>query len=124
MRAARIVQTSVDGFAARTLVSPSGGLEATFVVGAGMVGCSLRHDGEELLDPGGGVAKYARTGSTMGIPLLHPWANRLGGLRYAAAGRSVTLDPASGVLHLDETGLAIHGVLLRRSRFDVGREDA
>src|SRR5262245_51324281 len=124
MRAARIVQTSVDGFAARTLVSPSGGLEATFVVGAGMVGCSLRHDGAELLDPRGGVAKYARTGSTMGIPLLHPWANRLDGLGYTAAGRSVSLDPSSGVLHLDEAGLPMHGLLLGRSRFDVVREEA
>src|SRR5262249_61306950 len=100
MRAARIVQTSVDGFAARTLVSPSGGLETTFVVGAGMIGCSLRHDGAELLDPRGRVAKYARTGSTMGIPLLHPWANRLEGLPYTAAGRGAGLEPASGLLHL------------------------
>src|SRR5262245_15589954 len=124
MCAARIVHTSVDGFAARTLVSPSGGLEATFVVGAGMIGCSLGHDGAELLDPRGGVAKYARTGSTMGIPLLHPWANRLEGLAYTAAGRSVSLDPSSGVLHLDEAGLPIHGLLLGRSRFDVIREEA
>jgi aldose 1-epimerase len=122
--AARIVHTSVDGFAARTLVSPRGSLEATFVVGAGMVGCSLRHDGSELLDPRGGVAKYSRTGSTMGIPLLHPWANRLDGLRYAAVGRSVSLDPSSGVLHLDEAGLPMHGLLLGRSRFAVVREEA
>jgi aldose 1-epimerase len=122
--AARIVETSVDGFAARTLVSPDGHLEATFVVGAGMVGCSLRHDGTELLDPRGGVVKFARAGSTMGIPLLHPWANRLDGLRYATGGRTVTLDPASGVLHLDDQGLPIHGLLLGRSRFDVVREEA
>jgi aldose 1-epimerase len=122
--AARIVQTSVDGFAARTLLSPGGGLEATFVVGAGMVGCSFRHHGAELLDPRGGVAKYARTGSTMGIPLLHPWANRLECLAYAAAGRSVSLDPSSGLLHLDEAGLPMHGLLLGRSRFDVVREEA
>src|SRR5262245_40824413 len=124
MRAARIVQTSVDGFAARTLVSPSGGLEATFVVGAGMAGCSLSHDGAELLDPRACVTKYARTGSTMGIPLLHPWANRLDGLAYTAAGRSVSLDPTSGLLQLDEGALPSHGLLLGRSRFDVVREEA
>src|SRR5262245_28328204 len=109
--AARIVETLVDGYRARTLFSPGGSLEATFVVGAGMVGCSLRHDGAELLDPRGGVVRYAQTGSTMGIPLLHPWANRLDGLRYAAAGRAVILDPASDVLHLDDRGLPIHGLL-------------
>jgi aldose 1-epimerase len=122
--AARIVETSVDGFAARTLVSPRRSLEATFVVGGGMVGCSLRHDGAELLDPRGGVATYVRAGSTMGIPLLHPWANRLEGPRYAVGSRSVTLAPASGVLHLDDAGLPIHGLLLGRSRFDVVREEA
>jgi galactose mutarotase-like enzyme len=122
--AARIVETLVDGYPARTLVSPRGSLEATFVVGAGMVGCSLRHDGAELLDPRGGVARYARAGSTMGIPLLHPWANRLDGLCYAAAGRAVILDPASDLLHLDDRGLPIHGLLLGRSRFDVVREEA
>jgi aldose 1-epimerase len=121
---ARIAQTAVDGFAARTLVSPSGTLEATFVVGAGMVGSSLRHDRAELLDPRGGVARYARAGGTMGIPLLHPWANRLDGFRYAVAGTTVRLDAASGVLHLDDHGLPIHGLLLGRSRFEVTAEEA
>lgn len=121
---ARIADTAVDGFAARTLVSPRGTLEATFVVGAGMVGCSLRHEGAELLDPRSGVARYARTGSTMGIPLLHPWANRLEGFGYVAAGKAVTLEASSGVLHLDDHGLPIHGLLLGRSRFEVTAEEA
>jgi galactose mutarotase-like enzyme len=121
---ARIAETVVDGFAARTLVSPHGTLEATFVVGAGMVGCSLRHAGAELLDPRAGVARYARTGSTMGIPLLHPWANRLAGLGYVAAGKAVTLGASSGVLHLDDNGLPIHGLLLGRSRFEITDEEA
>ena len=30
----------------------------------------------------------------MGIPLLHPWANRLGGVRFPIAGREVDLDDA------------------------------
>ena len=89
-----------------------------------MVGCSLRHDGAELLDPRGGVATYVSAGSTMGIPLLHPWANRLESPRYTVGSRSVTLAPASGVLHLDDAGLPIHGLLLGRSRFDVVREEA
>jgi galactose mutarotase-like enzyme len=122
--AARIVETTVDGFAARTLVSPDGTLEGTFVVGAGMVGSSLRHDGAELLDARGGVARYARAGSTMGIPLLHPWANRLDGFRYTVGDVVVGLDASSGVLHLDEHGLPIHGLLLGRSRFTVVGEDA
>ena len=121
---ARIVETTVDGFAARTLVSPQGTLEATFVTGAGMVGSSLRHEGAELLDPRGGVARYAAQGATMGLPLLHPWANRLEGFRYAAAGRAVALSTASGVLHLDGNGLPIHGLLPGRSRWEVTAAEA
>ncbi len=124
MPRARLRETSVDGFAARTLVSPRGTLEATFAVGAGAVGCSLRHDGAELLDPRGGVARYAESGATLGIPLLHPWANRLAGLRYHAAGRDVALDPESGVLHFDDQRLPIHGLLLGRSRFVIVGEEA
>jgi galactose mutarotase-like enzyme len=121
---ARIVETTVDGFAARTLVSPQGTLEATFVTAAGMVGSSLRHQGAELLDPRGGVARYATQGGTMGLPLLHPWANRLEGFRYAVAGRQVALSAASGVLHLDGNGLPIHGLLPGRSRWEVMRAGA
>jgi aldose 1-epimerase len=49
-------------------------------------------------------------GSTAGIPLLHPWANRLDGIRYRAAGREVQLDASAPLLHLDAHGLPIHGV--------------
>lgn len=52
----------------------------------------------------------AAKGSTAGIPLLHPWANRLAGMRYGAAGREVQLNAASPMLHLDVLGLPIHGV--------------
>ncbi|MGP8241569.1 MAG: aldose 1-epimerase, partial [Solirubrobacteraceae bacterium] len=66
-------------------------LDATFVPGAGMVCCSLRHRGEELLAQNAGVDAYAKRGKTMGIPLLYPWANRLAGFDYTAAGRTVTV---------------------------------
>ena len=41
---------------------------------------------------------------------IHPWANRLDGLRYAAASREVALDAASPLLHFDRNGLPSHGV--------------
>ena len=88
---------------AHTLIA--GDLEAVFLPGHGMLGASLRHRGVEMLrrieDLDGAAAK----GSTAGIPLLHPWANRLSGSRYHAAGREVDLDPSSPVLHLDAHGL-------------------
>ncbi len=91
----------------------AGPLEAVFAPGAGMVCHSLRHDGEELLTQRDGVEAYARSGRTMGVPLLHPWANRLAEWDYEALGRRVDLRPLEGrVVKRDaETGLAIHGVL-------------
>jgi aldose 1-epimerase len=48
---------------------------------------------------------------TMGIPLLHPWANRLGGFRYRVAGKDVVLPRGENLIPLDGAGLPIHGVM-------------
>jgi aldose 1-epimerase len=96
-----------------TLRAAGGGLEARFAVGAAMVGCSLRHRGEELLGILGGVEAYLARGKTFGLPLLYPWANRLGGWRYEVAGRTVEIDRSSPLVRDDgtEPGLPIHGAL-------------
>jgi aldose 1-epimerase len=96
-----------------TLTMAAGDLEATFAPGAGMVCCSLRQAGEELLAQRAGLRAYAETGKTMGIPLLYPWANRLADWSYEALGRSVDLHRLEGgVVKSDgETGLPIHGAL-------------
>ena len=75
-----------------------------------MLGASLRRRGVELLGRIENLEAAAESGSTAGIPLLHPWANRLAGLEYHAAGRDVRLDGASPILHFDSKGLPIHGV--------------
>ncbi|MEA2309942.1 MAG: aldose 1-epimerase [Thermoleophilaceae bacterium] len=105
------VESLYQGYPARTLISHDADLEATFVPGVGMIGVSLKHKGDELLGQRGGLARYEATRSTMGIPLLHPWANRLDGYEYAAAGRNVQLDPDSPLLKKEEHGLPIHGFL-------------
>jgi aldose 1-epimerase len=107
----RIVDSRIAGYPTTTLVSAAGTLEATFAPALGMICCSLQHRGAELLGQRGGLAKYATNGSTMGIPLLHPWANRLSGLSYTVGTRSVTLDPTSPRLHHDANGLPMHGLL-------------
>lgn len=91
--------------------SPGGELAAEFVPGANLVGSSLTHRGVELLHRGRGVTAYAEHGKTMGIPLLHPWANRLAGFAYEVAGRRVTLPPPEGAYPVDPNGLPIHGAL-------------
>jgi aldose 1-epimerase len=106
--AARIEETTRDGYPALTLTA--GDLAATFVPQLGMIGASLEHRGDELLGQRNGLAAYEARGSTMGIPLLHPWANRLSGLEYEAAGKRVTIDPDSPLVRLDPNGLPIHGL--------------
>ncbi len=97
---------------ARKLIA--GDLEAVFLPNHGMLGASLRHRGAEILGRVEDLDAAAAKGSTAGIPLLHPWANRLAGPRYRAAGREVALDPTSPLLHLDDNGLPMHGVAWSR----------
>jgi len=97
------------------------GLEASFVPGAGMLCSSLRHHGAELLAQNDGVGAYARHGSTMGIPLLYPWANRLAGFDYGVAGRTVELPSDPGRIAVDEHGLPIHGVIGGRLAWELAR---
>jgi galactose mutarotase-like enzyme len=96
-----------------------GDLTARFATHAGMVGCSLRDRGEELLGLGGGLEAYVGQGRVFGIPLLYPWANRLGGWSYEANGRRVALDRDSPLLHGDEHCLPIHGALAAASSWQI-----
>src|SRR5919112_3440309 len=102
MAQASVGEAEQDGHRVTLLTSPGGELEAAFATGVGMIGCSLRHRGDELLGMRGGLRKYAETGSSFGIPILHPWANRLSGFAYRVSGREVELDPETGPLRLDE----------------------
>src|SRR5262249_39845758 len=76
-----------------------------------MVGCSLRHRGQELLGQRYGLEAYVAERKTMGIPLLYPWANRVGSRRFTVAGREVVIDPDATPLRLDDAGLPMHGLL-------------
>jgi aldose 1-epimerase len=102
---------------ARSLVA--GDLEAVFLPGQGMLGASFKYRGDELLGRVENLEAAAAKGSTAGIPLLYPWANRLAGPGYRAAGREVVLDRSSPFLHLDEHGLPIHGVPWARLAWEV-----
>jgi len=123
MAAHHIADTERDGIATVTLSSPDG-VEATFAPGVGMVGCSLRHRGDEVLGQLGGLTAYRDRQSTFGIPLLHPWANRLSGFTYTAAGRTVELDPSSPAVHRDGNGLPMHGVDASARDWEVVHRDA
>jgi galactose mutarotase-like enzyme len=89
-----------------------------------MVCSSLRHRGKELLGQRKGLEAYASSGSTMGIPLLYPWANRLSERRFELAGETVDLDRAPGRFRDDgETGLPIHGAVTAGGAWTVAEQD-
>ena len=94
----------------------SGPLVATYLPDLGMLGVSLRHRGEELLALPGGLDGY-RAGAVTGLPLLAPWANRLGERRYEVEGVVVDLDGLD--LHTDDHGLPIHGTMSAQSGWKV-----
>lgn len=91
----------------------AGALRAAFMPELAMVGRSLTHAGVEVLGLRDGPGAYRERGATFGIPLLHPWANRL-----------VRPLPASDLIPHDEHGLPIHGVLPRVLPFQVTESTA
>jgi aldose 1-epimerase len=120
-----IGERTIEGVPALTLASSAqGGIEAAFAPGVGMVGCSLLHHGEELLGQRGGLDRYRAARKTMGIPLLYPWANRLGARRFAVDGREVNLEGDDLPLSFDAAGLPMHGLLGAASGWRVDRHEA
>jgi aldose 1-epimerase len=94
-----------------TLHDPSSPVAAQFVPEAGMIGTSLTDAGVELLGQRRGLDAYLAAAKTMGIPILYPWANRLGDNTYTADGVTVTLAPGEDGVRGDPNGLPIHGTL-------------
>jgi aldose 1-epimerase len=73
----------------------------------------------EILGRVGDLEAAGAKGSTAGIPLLHPWANRLSEPRYSVLGQVVVFDVTSPLLHLDEHGLPMHGMPWSLVRWEV-----
>ncbi len=115
-----IERVEVDGLAGIALESTDAAVRAIVHPELAMLTSSLTHRGDELLGQRKGVHAYAERGSTMGVPLLHPWANRLSGAEYSVQGREVALDLSSDRLHLDGNGLPIHGLLLAGAGWVTG----
>ena len=105
-----------------TLQDPSSELEAQFVPDAGMIGISLTDSGVELLGQRRGLDAYVANGKTMGIPILYPWANRLGANTYTAEDTTVTLTAGEHGVRTDPNGLPIHGVLAAYPNWRVTHE--
>ncbi len=99
----------------------AGDYAATYVPSVGMLCPSIEHRGDELLVLAGGLDAY-REGHTTGLPLLHPWANRLGSREFKAAGQQLDLRrlPAGvAPVHTDGNGLPMHGTMAARPEWKV-----
>jgi aldose 1-epimerase len=106
-----------------TLHSPAN-VTASFVPMAGMVCSSMTHDGDEMLGQRYGLAGYIESGRTFGVPILAPWANRLGRMAYAVVHegggvRRIDVNPDTPNLRLDPYGQPIHGLLRGSRDWDV-----
>jgi galactose mutarotase-like enzyme len=101
------------------ITSPDGSTAARFAPAAGIVCASLSIDGVERLDQRSGLDAYAAKGSTMGIPLLYPWANRLGARSFETLGRRLELPEDPTLIHADGTGAPIHGLIPSLMRWEA-----
>jgi aldose 1-epimerase len=87
----------------------AGKYEATFLPDAAMLCSSLRFRDDEYVAWPRPIEQFC-AGHATAIPLVHPWANRLAGEGYHAAGADVAL--AGLALPHDSNGLPMHGNLL------------
>ncbi len=72
-----------------------------------MLGISLKHHGRELIALPHTVEAYA-DGKLTGIPLMHPWANRLRSHQYTASGQTIEVPTT---VPTDNNGLPMHGMM-------------
>jgi aldose 1-epimerase len=119
-----VERRSVGEYEAIVLSSVAEDIAATFVPHAGMVCCSLSHRGAELLDQREGLDRYVRERGTMGIPFLHPYANRLSEDRFEIAGGLIDVAEAPHRAGRDPNGLAIHGLMAGAPEWQVAHASA
>lgn len=96
-----------------TLTHAASGSSLELVPDAGMVALSWTVAGEEVLALPCGRAEFLAAARTGGLPLLYPYANRLGADSFTACGRQVDVSRVPS-LKRDDARHPIHGLLLRR----------
>lgn len=94
------------------------GASGTVVPSAGMNLVSLALDGVDHLALPLPLPEFVASLRTGGVPILHPWANRLRGDRWSFDGREVDASCLPD-LKRDGTGLPMHGLLLRESDWTI-----
>ncbi len=101
-------------------VLAAGPLRAVVLPAQGMLCSALTFDGTELLREVDHLEERAARGTPAGIPLLYPWANRLGRSDFGVLGRHIALARDATDLLFDDNGLPLHGVPWSRLQWTVG----
>ena len=101
-----------------TLTHEASGSSLELVPDAGMVALSWTVAGEEVLALPCGRAEFLAAARTGGLPLLYPYANRLGADSFTACGRRVDVSRVPS-LKRDDARHPIHGLLLRRGGWSL-----
>jgi galactose mutarotase-like enzyme len=96
-----------------TLTHTASGSSLELVPDAGMVALSWTVAGDEVLALPCGRAEFLAAARTGGLPLLYPYANRLGSDQFEVCGRQVDLAHVPS-LKRDDARHPIHGLVLRR----------
>jgi aldose 1-epimerase len=101
-----------------TLTHAGAGSSLELVPDAGMVALSWMVAGDEVLALPCGRDEFLAAARTGGIPLLYPYANRLGADSLAVCGKPVDLASVPS-LKRDDKRHPIHGLLLRRGGWSL-----
>jgi aldose 1-epimerase len=113
-------QRVVDGIEIVRLADAAHRTEVSICPSVGNIAFEMQVNGKRiLLPPPGTLAEWKAKPAQAGVPLLAPWANRMDPDSYWANGKKYVLNPDAVNLRRDANGLAIHGLLLFASDWQI-----
>ncbi len=111
---------AVDGIEVIRLSDAAHHIEVSICPSVGNIAYDMRVNGKPILmSPPSGLAEWKAKPAQAGIPFLAPWANRMEPDSFWANGKKYLLNPDAADLRRDGNGLAIHGLLLFASGWQV-----
>lgn len=120
------IRTSVEGVEVVRLADAARKMEVSIVPKAGNNAYEIKVNGRNIVwfPPGSPAAYKAKPTVLCGVPFLAPWANRLDQDAYWANGKKYLINPGLGNIRRDANQLAIHGLLVFSSAWEVAAVEA
>jgi aldose 1-epimerase len=116
---------TIDGIEVVRLSDATHRIDVSICPSIGNIAYDIRARGTPIvLPPPDPLTAWRANPTQAGIPFLAPWANRIDSDSYWANGKRYLLNPDAGGLRRDPNGLAIHGLLLFASDWQVVRLQA